>query len=161
MAVNSTDWQILESTNRRGGAITANVITLATLQNLFNNIPSVKASSGVTKYACFYVKNNHGTESVTAVLAYLLQNTPSDDTAVRIGLGTAAVKTQEQSIANDETAPTGVTFVTAVDQANALALPDMAAGDYKAIWIEYVVDANASAINLDNHIVRLAWDTGA
>lgn len=160
MAVEASDWQLLESTNRLGGAITANQITSNQLENLFNNIPSAKATPGATKYACFYVKNNHGSESVSAVLLYILSNTTSADTAVEIGLGTAGVSSSEQAIANDETAPVGVVFSSAADQANALNLPDLAAGAYKAVWVKYVVNANAAAAN-DSYSTRLAWDTGA
>lgn len=40
-----------------------------------------------------------------------------------------------QTIANETTAPTGVSWVAAVDEASALSIPQMASTSYKGIWI--------------------------
>ena len=40
----------------------------------------------------------------------IVTNTPSTDTSIEIALGSSAVNGTEQTIANENTAPTGVTF---------------------------------------------------
>ena len=41
---------------------------------------------------------------------WIASNTPSADTTIEIALGSSAVNGTEQTIANESTAPTGVTF---------------------------------------------------
>ena len=41
---------------------------------------------------------------------WIASNTPSADTTIEIALGSSAINGTEQTIANENTAPTGVTF---------------------------------------------------
>ena len=139
-----------------GGEIVDN-----TTHNLWDVVSSAESSSGDTEYRCVYVLNNHGSIQLQNAKVWISTNTPSADTAVRIALGTSAVNGTEQTIANEQTAPTGVTWSTAASEGAALTIGNMNAGQHKAIWIERVVNAAAAAANDDSYVLTYAGDTSA
>ncbi len=144
-----------------GGAIHATEITDATTHNLFDIVSSAEASAGDTEYRCFYVKNAHGTLTLQDAEVYITTNTPSTDTAVRIALGTSAVNGTEQTVGDESTAPSGVSWSTAAGSGNSLSIGDIPAGEHKAIWVERVVSASASAYDDDNVVITVVGDTAA
>lgn len=143
-----------------GGAISTTQIGTG-VHNLFDQVGSAESSAGDTEYRCFYVKNAHGTLALQAAKIWITSNTPSTSTAVRIALGTSAVNGTEQTIGNESTAPSGVTWSTAVDEANALSIGDIPAGEHKAIWVERVITAGAGAYDDDQATIRVKGDTAA
>lgn len=157
----TTHISFFKTENNLGGAITADEIVTATMGEVFADINSDEAEAGITKYACIYVKNKHTITALTRIKMWLSQNTPSEDTTVTIGFGTANVNDEEQTIANETTAPTGVTFHTAADIDNHLTTNDIPKEQIKAIWIKLVVSANATETALDNYIIALRSDTPA
>ncbi len=144
-----------------GGAIHATEIVDATTHNLFDIVSSAEASAGDTEYRCFYVKNAHGTLTLQSAEIYINTNTPSADTAARIALGTSAVNGTEQTVGDESTEPSGVSWSTADGSGNALSIGDIPAGEHKAIWVERVVDASASAADDDNAEFIVVGDTAA
>ncbi len=163
MPIASTDIKYHHSTQTGdlGGAIAAGEITDASLHNLFDIVQSSEASAGRTEYRCFYVKNNHGSLTLQSAKIYVDTVTPSTDTDCQLALGSSAVNGVEQTIADEISAPTGVSFSTAVGVGNALSIGDIPAGEHKAIWVMRVVDPGASAYNTDSVIIRAAGDTAA
>ena len=144
-----------------GGAISTTQIVDATVANLFDNVSSAESAAGDTEYRCFYVKNTHATLTLQAAKVYIQTNTPSADTSAEIGLGTSAVHGTEQTVANESTAPSGVTFSTAAGSGNALSIGNIPAGQHKAIWLKRIVNAAAAAYNSDSVIIRVEGDTAA
>lgn len=122
---------------------------------------SAESSSGDTEYRCIYVKNTNGSLTLQSAKVWIATNTPSTSTSVEIGLGTSAVGGTEQTVANENTAPSGVTFGTAAGEGNALTIGDIASGSHKAIWIKRIVSASAGAYNDDNYVLSYAGDTAA
>jgi hypothetical protein len=143
-----------------GGAISTTQIG-APVHNLFDQVSGAESSAGDTEYRCMYVKNSHGSLTLQGAKVWITSNTPSTGTAVRIALGTSAVNGTEQTIVNESTAPSGVTWSTAVDEANALSIGDIPFGQHKAIWIERVISAGAGAYNDDQATIRCKGDTAA
>jgi len=143
-----------------GGAISTTQIGTG-VHNLFDQVGSAESSAGDTEYRCFYVKNAHGTLTLQAAKIWITSNTPSTSTAVQIALGTSAVNGTEQTISDESTAPTGVSWSTAADEANALSIGDIPAGEHKAIWVERVVTAGAGAYDDDQATIRVKGDTAA
>lgn len=127
---------------------------------LLDTVSSVEAAAGDTEYRCEYVHNNHGTLTLEGAKVWIQANTPSADTALEIGLGTSAVNATEQTIANEGVAPSGVTFVAAVNEAGAISLGDIPAGQHRAIWIKRIVTAGAVASS-DTATLRVKGDTAA
>lgn len=144
-----------------GGAASTTEITDATVQNLFDNVSSAESSAGDTEYRCLYVKNNHGSLALQSAKVYIQTNTPSSDTSAEIGLGSSAINGTEQTVANESTAPTSVTFSTAAGSGNALSIGNIPAGQTKAIWVKRIVGAGAAAYNADSVIIRVEGDTAA
>jgi hypothetical protein len=144
-----------------GGAKSSVEIVDATLQNLFDNISGAEASAGDTEYRCFYVHNAHATLSLQNAVAWIQTNTPSTSTAINIGAGTAAINATEQTVANESTAPSGVSFSAAANEGAAISLGTIPAGQHKAIWVRRVVDAAAAAYDNDGATIRIKGETAA
>lgn len=144
-----------------GGVISSTQITDATIANLFDNVSGAEAAAGDTEYRCFYVKNNHGSLTLQGTEIWIETNTPSSDTSAEIGLGSSAVDGTEQTVADEATAPTSVTFSSAAGSGNALTIGDIPAGEHKAIWVKRVVGSSAAAYNSDSVVIKVQGDTAA
>lgn len=144
-----------------GGAKSSTEITSAQLHNLFDVVTSAEASAGDTEYRCIYVENTNGTDSLLSSAAYISSNTPSADTTVDIGLGTSAIDGTEQTVANESTAPAGVTFSAPATLGAGLSIGDLTAGQHKAIWVRRTVNAAANAYNNDTATINVGGDTNA
>lgn len=131
------------------------------LHNLFDIVGSAETTSGDTEYRCFYVHNAHATLALENAVIYIQSNTPSGDTSVEIAVGSAAVNGTEQTVANESTAPTGVTFSSAANLGAALALGNIPAGQHRAVWVKRIVNAGAAAYNDDQVTLRVQGDTAA
>ena len=131
------------------------------LHNLFDLVSSAETTAGDTEYRCFYVHNAHATLALENAVIYIQSNTPSADTSVEIAVGSAAVNGTEQTVANESTAPTGVTFSSAANLGAALALGNIPAGQHRAVWVKRIVNAGAAAYNDDQATLRVQGDTAA
>lgn len=140
-----------------GGAMST---TTEAGSSIFDNVTSGEASAGDIEYRCVYVRNNDGTRTYQASRVFIQANTPNANTDVAIGLGTSAVNGTEQTVANENTAPTGVTFVSAVDFANGIVIGDLAPAARKAIWIRRTVTAGATS-GSDGFTLRAQGDSVA
>lgn len=127
---------------------------------LLDTVSSGEAASGDTEYRAIYVHNAHATLTLEAAKLWIQANTPSADTTLEVGLGTSAVNATEQTVANEGVAPSGVTFVAAADEAGAISLGDIPAGQHRAVWIKRIVTAGAAASN-DTANLRVKGDTAA
>lgn len=144
-----------------GGAKSSTQITAASLHNLFDQVASAESAAGDTEYRCFYIHNAHATLSWTSVVVWIQTNTPASDTTADIGLGSSAVNGTEQTVANESTAPTSVTFSAPATEGAALSIGTIPAGQHKAIWVRRTISAGAAANNLDNVVIRAKGDTAA
>ncbi len=126
--------------------------------NIFDNVSSAEAAAGDVEYRCEYLKNEHATLTALDAKVFIQAQTPSGDTSVEIGLGTAAIGTgNEQTVANESTAPSGVTF-SAPTSGAPLSIGDIPPGQHKAIWIKRTVNA-AAAVASDGFTLRATCDT--
>lgn len=144
-----------------GGAKSSTQITDASLQNLFDNVTGDESAAGDIEYRCFYVHNGHATLTWLGVTVWIATNTPSTDTTCDIGLGASAVSGTETAVANEGTAPAGVTFSAPTTKAGGLVIGDLAPGAHKAIWVRRTVTAGAAAYNSDSVVIRCEGDTAA
>ena len=128
--------------------------------SLLDNVTSAEALAGDTEYRAFYVHNNHGTLTLEAAKVWIQANTPSGDTTLEIGLGTSAVNANEQTVADESTAPSGVSFSAAGTEGAAITLGNIPAGQHRAVWVKRIVTAAAAASN-DTATLRVKGDTAA
>jgi hypothetical protein len=63
-------------------------------------------------------------------------------------------------LANEKTAPSGVTFTRPTSKATGLALGDLPAGQYRGVWIRRTIEEDAGPIN-DSGSFRVEGDTAA
>jgi hypothetical protein len=129
--------------------------------NLFDDVSSAEALAGDVEYRCFYIHNNHGTLTLQNAFVWIQSNTPSNDTDVAIGLGTSALNGTEQTIANENTAPSGVSFSAPTTKGAGIGLGSIPAGQHRAVWVRRNVNSNAQAYNNDTGTLRVEGDTAA
>ena len=133
-----------------GGAIGV-ILTDDQLNNLWDDVSSGDAGAGDTEYRCAYVKNDHGSLSTTNAKVEIL--TDPTESNFEIGLGAAGKNGTETAIANEDTAPGGVSFGTAP-----INLGTLAAGDFYPIWVKRIVTAGAGAATPDSGVLRISGD---
>jgi hypothetical protein len=143
-----------------GGAMSSEVVSAA-LHAFFDRVTGAEAAAGDIEYRCLYVTNTHATLTLYQATVWLSANTPSGDTIIDIGLGTAAIGAEEQTVANESTAPAGVAFSAPASYAAGLVIGDLAPGEYKAVWLRRTVTAGAAAYNNDGAILAVQGDSGA
>jgi hypothetical protein len=143
-----------------GGVISSNAQS-ASLNAFFDRVTGAEALAGDVEYRCLYVTNSHGSLTLYAATVWLSVNSPSTDTAIAIGLGTAAVNAEEQTVGNESTAPSGVSFSAPASYAAGLLIGDIPAGQHKAIWVRRTVGSSAAAYNSDGYTLDVQGDSGA
>jgi len=126
--------------------------------NLLDDVSSAEATSGDIEYRCVYVNNTHATLTLLGAKLWIQANTPSASTDAAIGLGTAGLNATEQTVADENTAPIGVTFSNPSSFASGLTLGDIPATQHYSIWIRRTVTAGAPAA-ADSFTLRVQGDT--
>jgi len=136
-----------------GGIITTNV-----LNNDMDDITSAEASSGITIYHNYYYKNEHGSLTYISPKFYIDTQTNSGDTSVAMALVAEAKNVATTRLTNETTAPSGITFSTPANYAGGIAIGSLNAGDYRGIWVKYIVGSSASAV-LDSYTLGIQGDS--
>lgn len=136
-----------------GGTKSSTVVT-----TLFDDVSGAEAVSGDVEYRAVYVNNSNGTLALISPKVFIQTNTPSSDSTIEIGLGTSAVNGTEQTVANESTAPTGVTFSSPSNYATGIALGDIPAGQHRAVWVKRTINAGAAAY-ADSFTLRIEGDS--
>lgn len=148
------------SSGSLGGAIGTTEITDDIDNNLFDDVSGDESAVGDTEYRCFYLKNSHGSLTLSGVKLWIQQETPGGD-SVDIALGTSGKNGTEQTIADEDTAPSGTSFIHPTSKSAGLNLGDLDAGDYYPIWVKRNVPASTSAYTANSFILRVEGDTPA
>lgn len=138
-------------------------ITDATLGNLFPTVSPAEATAGVTRYRCLFVLNS-GASAWNNLGIWIESQTPAGGT-LSVGLDPAGIKAHDSATAQaavpaDElTAPSGVTFSNAEDDASALSIGTLDPDECIAVWAKMVVPAGVEALALDDAILHLKGTT--
>jgi hypothetical protein len=143
-----------------GGAKSSTEVADNIDNNLFDDVSGAEHTAGEVTYRCIYVHNNHGTITLTGALAWIQSDTSGADSDISIAVGTAAVNGTEQTIADEDTAPSGVSWSdAATSRATGLALGDLPAGQHKAVWIRRTISAGSTPQAADTCSVQAGGDT--
>jgi len=124
-----------------GKYISTTQIVDATLNNLFDNVSGDENAANTVDYRCIFIHNAHGSLSWTSVVAFLLSEV-AGGTVLAIGVDPTAASAigsasaQAVTIANETTAPAGVTFSSPVDAGSGIVIGTIAPGQCKAIWVK-------------------------
>jgi len=146
-----------------GGAISSTELVDNQLHNLFAKVSAAEALSGSTKYRAIYVKNENGYGlDYQDIVAYIASQTTSGDTSIEIAVSTEAKNTTIQTIANENTAPTGQTsWVSAEGISNGQSMGTLGDGDYRGLWVKRIVSASATAYGSDSATFGTQGETTA
>lgn len=137
-----------------GGAKSSEAVPAA----FFDDVSSAEATAGDIEYRCFYVHNANASLTLQNPVVWIQSNTTGN--RIAIGVGSAAVNATEQTVADESTAPSGVSFTQPASKGAGLALGNIPAGQHKAVWIRRNVAAGAGAAN-DAYTIRVEGDTAA
>ena len=137
---------------------TADIVTGS--QNLFDDVAPAEATSGDVEYRCFYVFNDNDADTLNAVKVWLAGDTPSPGTVAALGLDPAGVGDGTTTgvaavIANEQTAPAGVVFSAALDEASSLAIGNLGPNQGRAVWMRRTVSAGAQNYSGDGAVIRV------
>jgi len=127
-----------------GGIKSANAMSSAT-DGLFDAVSAAQATAGLIEYRCIYLHNANAADTMTNARVWINANTPLAGTTLDIGIGAAAVNATETAVANEGTAPVGVTFTAPSTAATGLAAGTLLFGQHRAIWLRRTVTAVSGA----------------
>ena len=104
---------------------------------------------------------DRGKAPVSPIISvWIRQNTSSADTTVEIGLSAQGINTAPTAIADDETAPAGVTFTAPATEGAALSVGDIPSSQYFCFWTKRIVDSGAQAA-ADQYQTEIIGETDA
>jgi hypothetical protein len=145
-----------------GGAVSTVLITDNTDNNVFDDVSGDESAVGTVEYRCRAVVNNHGSITLLAPKVWISSNTGSADDTIAIGLGTSGVGTNnEQVVANETTAPAGVSFSSPSTKATGLAPGNVPAASHFYIWERRTVNSGAAAVSANAYTIKVEGDTTA
>lgn len=130
------------------GSDTDDDVTIGNIpQNLFNLIAGTEAALGSVKYRCYYILNDAGAGDALNVKLWITRQPAVSNTLIAVGLdpvgiGDGSATGVATTIANEDTAPAGVSFTTPVTEGTALMIGNLQPGEVQAIWIRRTVQAN-------------------
>lgn len=146
-----------------GGVMsTTTVVTDNSSNNLFDKVSGTENTAGDTEYRGVYILNNHGSLTLQSAIVWIDSETSHSGVNVKIALAGEGVNATMETIANENTAPSGETFSEAATEGAALSLGNIAAGQRYGIWLQRVVTAaTAAALNDYTFTVKVKGDTAA
>lgn len=148
----AASFELRKTTGDLGGAATATQVSATAMNNVFDNVDPAEAAAGDTEYRAVDLYNS-GDAAGTLMKVYS-SATPNPNTELEIGIEASPIGSTT-GIANESTAPTGVTFAQRT-QASPLSLPDIPAGQSCRLWIKRLVTAGAP--NLSQDLSTLTWE---
>lgn len=106
----------------QGGVISTNQVAVQTLaggvtidNTMFADVTNSEAANGKVRYACFYLKNTHGTQTASNIRVYHSSVTPGQDT-IRIGYSGVAANGNDPLLSETNTStydvPLSTSFTT-------------------------------------------------
>lgn len=146
-----------------GKYISTTQITDNSLHNLFDVVSGSENAASDVEYRCIFIHNSHATLTYYGAVVYLSSEV-SGGASIAIGLDTTASSgvgsssAQALTIADESTAPTGVSFSSPTTAGAGLSIGDLAAGSVKAIWVRRTC-ANTSAKDNDGVTLAFSGDT--
>lgn len=114
------------------------VLISDTVGELFPSVTESEAETGLTRYRLTYIENNDASPKFIAF--WIGQNSSGSDI---FEVGIEAADGVAQTITNETTAPTGITFTRSVALSPELQI-ELAASSYRGIWIKQIIPALSS-----------------
>jgi len=152
-----------------GGGKSGTSITSATDNNVFDDVTGAEASAGDTEYRAIAVINEDATEDWTSVVLWITSETGSPSTAIDLA-GETPAGDSIQTIADESTAPTGVSFTHPTTKGAGIDMTGQAeatgtlaaaggVGSWCGIWLRRVVSSGATGYSADSCTIRCEGET--
>ena len=142
-----------------GGAKSSIAWTGGTLHDLFDVVTGAENADSDAEYRAIYVQNGHATLTMLGLSVYVSAET-AGGAALAIAVADEAVDTTIETIADEDTAPSGPTFSTPTTAEAALSIGDLAPGESRGLWIRRTA-ANTGAVDDDGGTLTFVFDTAA
>ncbi len=148
-----------------GDQISTTQITDASLHNLFDAVTGAENAASDVEYRCLFFHNNHASLTWTDVVVWVSSQI-SGGAVLAIGLDPVGVtakgsgSAQAATIANESTAPSGVSFSTPTTKGAGLVVGDVAPAEVFAVWVRRTA-ANTGPVAVDGGDIRAEGDTAA
>jgi hypothetical protein len=140
-----------------GGAISSHVWAGGTKDDIFDDISAAENAASTVDYRCVYIKNTHATITLSNASVWFNSQVAGGATMM-MGLDPAGVNGTATTIANETTAPSGVTFSLSADQSSGLIIGNLAPGASQAVWLQRTA-ANTSGLSGDGFTIAVSGGT--
>ncbi len=130
-------------------------------ENVWNNVDGAEASAGSTKYRGLYLLNDHGSLTLENTVIWFTTQTPSGDTVIAMALAGEGLNQTMETIADEDTAPSGETFTSPATKGAGLSMGNVPFSQRFGFWLRRIVSAAASAFDNDDWAYRIEGDTAA
>lgn len=144
-----------------GGAISGGGPMSGVRGNLFRRPTSAELTSGVTQYRCLFLHNVSEDFTLDSIEVWVDIEPGEADTTISIGLDPEDPGDPAVEIADEFTAPAGVTFAAHNTSGTALTVGTLEPGEYKAFWVRRVLDANHPQTSYDRFVLAIEYEEGA
>jgi len=140
--------------------VAGGIIVSDTDNNDMDDITSAEALAGIIIYHGYYYSN----EIISAILTWtspvfwIESQTSSGDTTVLIAIALEAKNVAIETLANEETAPSGISFTAPANKAAGISIGDLDQNDNRGHWIQYIVNAASTAV-VDQYTIKAEGDT--
>lgn len=137
-----------------GGTSSSTQLSGTAMNNLYDDVSPAEATAGDNEYRAIDIKNT-GSATATVVKAYMNPDSSSADTRIDMGVEASPINSTT-SIADESTAPSGVTFGT-YTTGSKLTITDIPNGSYARLWIKRVVTAGAANTSNDTGTINVDY----
>jgi len=146
-----------------GGQISTDpggVIVSDSDNNDMDDITSDEANDGIVIYHGYFYSNEITSDVLTWTnpVMFIDSLTSSGDTEVDIAIVLEAKNSTIELLANEETAPTSISFTRPINKAAGLAIGDLDQNDFRGHWIKYQVEPGAVS-TADQYTIKAEGDT--
>jgi hypothetical protein len=132
-----------------GGAKSSVALSPTPLHNLFDRVTGDEAASGVTRYRLLYFQNTDtDSDGLLEPIVLYFTAVPTNGDTLKAGLATQGKSSVVTAIANENTAPAGVSFTAPTTKSGStlvLPSPPYLEGAYHGVWFEHVVPTAQSS----------------
>ena len=148
-----------------GDQISTTTIPDATLNALFDDISGAENAASAVDYRCIFIHNSNASNALQNAVVWISSEV-AGGASIAIGVDPAAASaigsasTQAATIANETTAPSGVTFTAPTTAGTGLSLGTINSGYCRAVWVRRTA-ANSAALNNDGVTLSVQGDTAA
>lgn len=146
-----------------GGFISTTELVSATLHNLFDEVSGTENLASESEYRCLFVHNASATDAFLNVRVFFSAEVAGGaDSAIGVDGTTASVigdtNSQAVTIADEDIAPSGVSFTSPVDYDGGIVIGNLEAGECRAFWVKRTT-SNSAAVENDGVSIRVQGES--